>query len=147
MNGKIWTGLRCHGIARDGIEIPRDFTGRDFTGQKNTVLHGTGLRYHGILRDGILREEKSTVLHGTGLRYHGMHCALVKIGVVACACAGHRRVAPTFYIVWTACQTGGAFVSFLVALNYFIKNGKNTFEKSRFFCTQNENIFIPTNLV
>ena len=52
-----------HGIARDGIEIPRNFTGRDFTGRKK----------HGTPRDGIeisrkFTGEKSAELHGTGCK-------------------------------------------------------------------------------
>ena len=43
MNGIFRTGLIFHEIARDGIEIPRDFAGRDFAGQKK----------HGTPRDGI----------------------------------------------------------------------------------------------
>ena len=44
--GRYWTGLNHHEIERkilDGIEIPRDFTGRDFAEQKK----------HGTPRDGI----------------------------------------------------------------------------------------------
>ena len=46
-----------HGIARDGIEIPRDFTGR---------------KKHGTPRDGIVPDANSTVPHGTGLMYRGI---------------------------------------------------------------------------
>ena len=55
----------------DGIEIPRDFTGRDFTGQRK---HGTprdgieisrdftGRKKHGTPRDGIEISRVCTVL-------------------------------------------------------------------------------------
>ena len=36
--GRGFTGRRKHGTSRDGTEISRDFTGRDFSGRKK---HGT----------------------------------------------------------------------------------------------------------
>ena len=53
MNGKIWTELRFHGIARDGIKIPRDFTRRYFTGRKKHGIPRDGIDINGIARDGM----------------------------------------------------------------------------------------------
>ena len=53
--GKKWAGLRFHGTARDRIEIPREFTGRNFTRRKK----------HGAPWDGI--EISITGLHGSWL--------------------------------------------------------------------------------
>ena len=130
--GRYRTGLNHHGIEREnleGIEISRDCTGRDFTGQKNTVLHGTGLRYHGILRD-----EKSAVLHGTGLRCHGMAlCSCQDRGCSLCVCRPWKSGAHVVYWLDGVSHRGVHFESFLVAPNYFIKNEKKNFWKWSFF--------------
>ena len=83
--------MSCHGIARDGIEIPRDFTGRkkhatprdgieisrgftgrDFTGHKNHGTPGDGIE---ISRDCTGRGLKPT-LHGI-CTVHSKHSTVV----------------------------------------------------------------------
>ena len=125
MNGKIWTGLRFHGIARDGIEISRDCTGRDFTGRKK----------HGTPRDGIEISRDFTGRDFTGRKKHGTPRDRIEISrdctgrdvktILHGICTVHSKHSVSYDIVWTACHTGGCIRVVFDRTELFFINKKN----------------------
>ena len=129
-------GIEVHGIARDGVKIPRGFTGQDVTARKKTVLHGN-----------ICKNSFTRYLYGTQraqlLVFRMMfHDCTFSADLMRYPNATERHgiivepfcfiVANVFhFVVSSACRTGSVFVLFSIVLNR-AKN-KKTFKKVFYF--------------